>query len=181
MRLYPSAQTWMDRNNSALRAAERAFPSVDLLGCGLRRGIVKRCHSDLRHAHANRRSSERGSVGPRPPLGIRCCCRCFPTHLLTTTFARWRGTTRTHPPVDEHACSGTTEETDRIQCRQQSGTEQKGIRESRCRLITRVQSSSHRFHHRQDAADAAVCTLYMSANRLKEVTSALGRRERSRL
>ena len=161
MRLYPSAQTWMDRNNSALRAAERAFPPVDLLGCGLRRGIVKRCHSDLRHAHASRRSLERASVGPRPPLGIRCCCRCFPTHLLTTTFARWRGTTRTHPPVDEHACSGTTEETDRIQCRQQSGT---GIRESRCRLILSPVSSSpscsssHCFHHRQDAADAAVYT-----------------------
>ena len=162
MRLYPSAQTWMDRNNSALRAAERAFPSVDLLGCGLRRGIVKRCHSDLRHAHASRRSSERGSVGP--PLGIRCCCRCFPTHLLTTTFAGEARLGLIRQSTSTHAAARQRRQTAFSVGNNPAQSRQRGIRESRCRLILSPVSSSpscspsHCFHHRQDAADAAVYT-----------------------
>ena len=122
----------MENNNSEWRATESGYPrpsvgrSVGLSVCGR---VVKRCHSDLRHARirnrwrSNERTIRRRRRRRRLLLGRSAyvvAVAASPTHLFIHDDVRRKSTTRTHPPEDARArahrayfCSGTRDETDR--------------------------------------------------------------------
>ena len=130
----------MENNNSEWRATESGYPrpsvgrSVGLSVCGR---VVKRCHSDLRHARIrNRWRSNERTIRRRRRRRLLLGRSAYvvavaasPTHLFIHDDVRRKSTTQTHPPEDARAriahISAVARETRQtvIQWRQQSATE----------------------------------------------------------